>query len=138
MPKFGERSQNNLDTCHQELQRLAHSVIHHYDFAVIEGARSDERQAQLYAEGKSTLDGVNRKSRHQTYPSEAMDVMPWPADLHGKNIWQDAQRWAHFIGIIRGRAEALGISIRVGFDWDGDGSPADHRFVDCPHIELKD
>lgn len=136
MYRFGARSLRNLETCHEDLQRICYSVIEHYDFSVIDGARTLEDQQRLFAEGKTTLDGVTRKSKHQSSPSLAVDIMPWPGDLHGVNIWQDIQRWAHFIGIVRGHAEKLGIDIRCGFDWNKDGSPHDHRFVDCPHIEL--
>ena len=69
-------------------------------------------------------------------PSLAVDLMPWPAELHGVNVWQDSLRWAHFTGIVRGHAELLGIKIRLGADWNGDGSSKDHRFVDSPHVEL--
>lgn len=136
MPAFGQRSLSHLDTCHDELQTLCHSLIRFYDFSVIEGTRSDERQAQLFAEGRSTLDGVTQRSKHQTYPSRAVDLLPYPAELHGVNVWQDRQRFAHFIGQLKGHAQLLKIEIRVGMDWDGDGSPHNHRFVDYPHVEL--
>jgi peptidoglycan L-alanyl-D-glutamate endopeptidase CwlK len=34
-------------------------------------------------------------------------------------------------------AAELGVSLRWGGDWDGDGSRRDHSFIDLPHFELK-
>lgn len=136
MPSFGERSRKNLETCHPLIQDLLNECIKYFDFSVIEGHRTTAEQQKVFAEGKSTLDGVNKKSRHQTLPSEAVDVMPWPPELHGKNIWDDMERWCQFIGKVQGIALMMGISIRVGLDWNNDGSIKDHKFVDAPHIEL--
>lgn len=136
MPSFGERSQKHLKTCHPDLQALLNECIKHFDFSVIEGHRTDQRQKELHAEGKSEKDGKYRKSRHQSYPSEAADIMPWPPELHGINVWDDMNRWALFIGKVQGIAIQLGIEIRAGIDWNGDGSLKDHRLVDAPHIEL--
>lgn len=133
---FGERSRANLDTCHTDLQRLAEAVIEQYDFSVIEGHRTLAKQQEYFETGRSTLDGVTQRSKHQESPSLAMDLLPYPHMVHGINVWQDERRFAHFIGIVRGVAHELGIKIRCGFDWDGDGSPANNRFVDYPHVEL--
>jgi peptidoglycan LD-endopeptidase CwlK len=32
----------------------------------------------------------------------------------------------------------MGIEIRWGGDWDGDGDLSDHKFNDLPHFELID
>lgn len=136
MPAFGDKSKERLETCHEDLQRLCNAVIPFYDFSVIEGHRSEARQKELFAAGKSKLDGVNKKSKHQEWPARAVDLLPFPGNLHGQDIWEDKVRFAHFVGIIRGHAEALQIPIRIGFDWDGDGSCSNNNFVDYPHIEL--
>ena len=47
------------------------------DISVIEGHRSLETQQAYYRDGKSQLDGVNKKSKHQSWPSMAVDIMPW-------------------------------------------------------------
>lgn len=136
MPHFGSRSLRNLENVHPDLVTLCQSVIRYYDFAVICGYRTVGEQKRMFAEGKSKLDGVINRSKHQDEPSLAVDLLPWPADLHGVNIWQDSKRWAMFAGIVRGHAEQLGIRIRLGADWNMDGSMADHTFIDCPHVEL--
>ena len=136
MPSFGDRSLKNLDSCHLDLQDLMNEAIKHVDFSVIEGHRTTKRQQELYADGRSTLDGVHKKSKHQEFPSRAVDVLPYPADLHDKNIWQDPHRFLLFLGTVKGLAISMNIDIRLGADWDGDGSTANHRFVDMPHLEL--
>ena len=132
MPTFSSRSLSRLETCHPDLVRLFHSVIEHVDCTVLEGVRSDERQAELFRQGKSKLDGVTKKSKHQVKAdgySHAVDVCPWPID------WSDRERFIHFAGIVLGHAQALGIQIRLGADWNGDGKFTE-SFFDAPHTEL--
>ena len=136
MPSFGARSRKNLDTCDERLIVLLEECIQYFDFSVIEGHRTTEIQKRYYADGKSKLDGVNQRSKHQATPSLAVDVMPYPPTLHGKNVWQDRERWYLFIGRIKGVADMLKIDIRVGADWNGDGSTSDQSFHDLPHIEI--
>jgi len=50
--------------------------------------------------------------------------------------WDDTERFAHLVGIIKGIAIAKGINVRLGIDWDNDGDIRDHSFMDYPHIEL--
>lgn len=131
MPKFSQRSLDRLATCHPDLAMLFDVVIQHHDCTILEGARSDERQAELFRQGKSKLDGVTKRSKHQPVGglSYAVDVAPYPID------WKDRERFIHFAGIVLGHAEALGIAIRWGGDWDGDGVFTE-SFFDAPHYEL--
>ena len=62
---FSKTSKSRLETCHDELQRLFNEVIKCKDCSILEGARSDERQEELYSQGKSQLDGITKKSNHQ-------------------------------------------------------------------------
>ena len=136
MPSFGARSQTNLNTCDPELIRLLNEAIKHVDFSVIEGHRTLQKQKEYFADGKSTLDGIHKKSKHQSMPSRAADLLPYPAELHGVNIWDDKIRFALFCGIIKGIALEMGIPIRLGVDWDGDLSTRNNKLIDYPHVEL--
>ena len=136
MPSFGERSLKNLESCHLDLQDLLNEAIKHIDFSVIEGHRTTEQQKRYYAEGRSTLDGIIKKSKHQSFPSEAVDVLPYPSELHGVNVWDDKIRFALFIGTLKGIALQMGINLRLGMDWNNDTSTHDHKLVDYPHLEL--
>jgi len=137
MYKFSERSLRNLETCHPDLQRVAHEVIKHVDFSVIEGHRSVERQQELFEQGVTQINGKDKKSRHNYEPSEAFDLLPYPAVLHGVNIWHDHDRFTHFAGFVLGIATSLGVSLRWGGDWNSDFSMEDTGFHDLPHFELR-
>ena len=91
--KFGARSQKNLDTCHEALQRVANRALSYgvMDFSVIEGHRPIERQQQLYAEGKSQIDGVTQKGKHNELPALAFGLLPYPHEINGINVWADRQ-----------------------------------------------
>lgn len=135
---FGKTSRSRLDTCHPDLVKLVEKALSYgvMDISVLEGNRSTEKQKQLYAEGKSQLDGVNKLSKHQSSPSVAVDLMPYPGELNGKNIWTDTHRWCVLGGLMYAAASELGIKIRWGGDWDGDGNNSDSNFNDYPHFEL--
>ena len=92
--------------------------------------RTAERQLQLYEQGMSQLDGVEKKSRHQSDPSRAIDIAPYPID------WNDLGRFQYLAGFVLAIAEMNDIKLRWGFDWDMDGDFRDQKFYDAPHFEL--
>lgn len=134
MPQFSSSSQNKLNTCHPDIVRLMNEVIKHYDCIILCGSRSDYDQKKAFAEGKSKIDGVKVKSKHQVDRenplSRAVDVAPSPLD------WNDTKRFYHFAGRVQGIALGLGINIRWGGDWDSDNDFKDNTFNDLPHFEL--
>lgn len=135
MHQWSARSAAQLKTCDERLQALAQKalLISPFDLMVIEGHRSIERQQQLFAEGKSRIDGVARLGKHNHDPSQAIDMAP----LRGGRIdWDDRELWLVFGGIVLAAAGALQLPIRWGGDWDGDGHFRDQRFHDMPHFEL--
>lgn len=136
---FGEKSAAKLEKAHPDLQRVAKRAlsIGVMDFSITESTRSQAKQQILFQDGKSTLDGVTKKSRHQSTPSQAIDVMPWPGTLNGVNVWTDNQRWCVLAGLFYAAAELEGVEIVWGGDWDSDGNNADSKFNDYPHYELK-
>ncbi len=54
------------------------------------------------------------------------------------DIVHNIQRWYLYAGAFKGAGEALGISVRSGADWDGDGFTNDQTFDDIGHLELRD
>lgn len=130
MPKFGEQSLKRLDTCDERIQKVLNEVIKHYDFMILEGTRTVEQQQQYYKEGKSKLDGINKKSKHQSYTSLAVDIAPYPID------WNDSKRFYYLAGLVIATANSMGIKLRWGGDWDSDGDFKDNTFNDLPHFEL--
>jgi len=128
MYKFGKSSQARLDTCHPSIQAILEEAIQIVDFTVLCGHRTKEEQDDVFHKGMSKVQFPN--SRHNTMPSQAVDIAPYPID------WNNLERFTHLIGIIRGIAHSKGIDIRCGIDWDCDGDITDHSFMDYPHFEL--
>ena len=128
MPSFGDRSRAKLDTCHKDLQELCELVIETYDFTVLEGHRSNERQEELFRQGKSKLRAG--KSKHNRSPSIAVDIAPYPID------WDNASRFYLLAGFMFQAAHDLGVTLRWGGDWDRDWDHADQSFMDLPHFEI--
>lgn len=150
MPSFGKQSAERLATCHKDLQVIMNEVIKLYDFSVLEGIRTTEQQQKYFAEGKSQLDGIKKKSNHQgkidevgNLVSYAVDIMPYKT---GTNAFSgkitDNNRFYFLAGIVYAIAERLKSegkithSIRWGGDWDGDHQYDDENFMDLPHFEI--
>lgn len=134
MPSFGKTSRERLETCDPRLQRVLEKAIKIVDFSVVEGHRTEEKQRAYFAAGKSKLDGVIHKSKHQSWPSQAVDIYPYPIDL--SDTEKARARFYHLLGAIKAVAAELGVPLRFGLDWDGDGDFADQTFDDLPHLEL--
>ena len=129
MAKFGKRSKKNLSTCHEDLQNVFNEVIKYVDCSVLEGHRSEERQEQLFSEGKTKVHYP--KGRHNSKPSRAVDVVPYPTD------WNDRERFHLFSGFVIGLARGMGITLRWGGDWNMNFEVDDNKFDDFPHFELR-
>jgi len=140
MPKFGKKSQERLNTCHKDLVAICNEVIKSYDFSVLEGTRSLEQQQKYFNTGRSKLDGINQKSKHQSLPSLAIDIAPYPIDFH--NDTKARARFYLLAGYMFQASEVLfeaGIithKLRWGGDWDADKEFQDQSFDDLPHFEL--
>lgn len=120
MPVFGNISLARLETCDERLQKIAHAAIKRMDFSVACGHRGEQEQNEAYARGFSKLKFP--KSKHNSLPSRAMDLVPWPVD------WADVDRFKELGQIVKEEAAKLGIKIQWGGDWP--------RFKDRPHYEL--
>lgn len=138
MPSFSKHSEARLLTCHPDLQRVIRHAMEtataDLDFAVLCGHRGKIEQDAAYAAGLSKTPFPT--SKHNHLPSLAVDIAPYPVD------WNDYGRFKHLAEHVLASAAELGISIRWGGDWDGDGKTRrdgdpDERFVDLPHFELR-
>ena len=128
MPSFGDKSLAKLDTCDRRLQEVCSLVIENYDFTILEGHRSNERQDELFRQGKSKLQAG--ESKHNASPSLAVDIAPYPID------WNDTRRFYLLAGFMFQAAAELNIKLRWGGDWDGDWEHKDQTFHDLPHFEV--
>jgi hypothetical protein len=130
MPQFGGTSLAHLRTADSRLQSLAHEVIKYMDHTVLCAYRGQQEQDAAFAAGKSKVRWP--ASKHNSLPSKAIDVAPYPID------WEDEVRFARLMGHYERVAYEQGIRIRLGLDFNGDGRSRDERFLDFPHIELAD
>jgi len=130
MPSFSPASQSKLQTCHPDLQRLFGEVIKYIDCTIIEGHRGEMAQNAAYVSGNSKVKWPN--SKHNSFPSKAVDAAPYPID------WNDKIRFHYFAGVVLGIANQMGIKVRWGGDFDRDHNLADDPWDDLPHFELVD
>jgi hypothetical protein len=131
MPRFSSKSKLKLETCHPKIQKIMEYAIKYVDFTVLEGVRTLARQKELVRQNKSkTLNSKHLPDENGQ--SRAIDVVPYPID------WNNRERFILFAGFILGIAQAMGIKLISGIDWDRDFYIKDHSFFDAPHFQLAD
>ena len=130
---LGAESQRRLQGVHPDLRQVVEHAIglSTIDFSVLEGLRSLARQEQLYAQGRTTPGKIvtwTMKSKHLL--GEAVDLVPFPLD------WSDTNKFDAISRAMFAAAKEVGVAIRWGADWDGDGTPREKGEMDSPHFEL--
>ena len=139
MYKFSKRSKDNLSTADAQLQKLFNEVIKETDCTVIYGHRTPEEQFELFKKGRekvdgwwtvvdkskvvTNLDGTTKKSKHNYFPSKAVDVVPYPLD------WKDINSFKLLASVVKRKALELGIDVEWGGDWKS--------LKDYPHWQVK-
>lgn len=135
MPSFSERSLSRLETCDDRLQRVFEEVIEHWDCTILCGHRTEPGQMAAYRSGNSKARFPD--SRHNSEPSEAVDVAPWPIpEDWGAHDRDEYEKFRYFAFFVLGVASGMGICLRWGGDWDGDKDVLDQDFNDLVHFEL--
>lgn len=149
MPSYGKTSRNRLNSCNYHIQEVYEEAINRlphtdhmtkitiYDIGIIEGHRGEERQNYLESIGKSQACWPD--SKHNKFPSDAIDGGAYHLELPGKYDWGNKNEHEAFARFIIGIAEEKGYHFRSGVDWDEDGVRVDkdpnETFFDGPHIE---
>lgn len=142
MPTFSQLSQQRLATCHKDLQTVMNEVIKQYDFTVVYGYRSPEEQHQLYTQGRKLVgnkwvkvgstvtdkDGYIKTSKHNSYPSKAVDIAPFP--INWKNIAEFKKMGKIVIDVADRLYKEGKITNRI--KWGGSWI----TFKDYPHFEI--
>ena len=132
MPKFGKRSKNRLKGVDSRLVNVLNEVVKYFDITVIEGLRSQERQNELVAQGKSKT----KFGKH--VQGKAVDIAPYPID------WNARDDFHYLGGFVLGVASKMGIDIRWGGDWSDSSlsqnrrTTKDNSFDDLVHFEIKE
>lgn len=129
MPEFSALSKKRLETCDPRIIYLCTDAIKIMDFTVVCGHRTNEEQDKLYAQGRTNQGRIvtykrGGESIHNTFPSLAIDLAPWPID------WNNIAAFGALAGIIKTLAWQRGIQIQWGGDWP--------NFKDYPHFQLKE
>jgi peptidoglycan L-alanyl-D-glutamate endopeptidase CwlK len=151
MYKFGKKSLTQLETCHTDIQTILNEVIKFYDFSILEGIRTAERQQLLFVDGKSTLDGVNKLSKHQgkkddndNVVSFAVDIMPYYKGFNPFTDKNGNKSFYYMAGLVMAITETLYNENKIshlltwGGNWDNDlDFFSDSSFFDLPHFQLR-
>ena len=136
---FSERSLNNLKGVHPKLVAVVHRALElsPIDFTVLEGVRSQERQNELWAQGRTkpgpVVTWVQTSGTHGVQADgygHAVDLAPYPID------WNDHARFDGLANIMFAAAKELGVTLRWGGDWDMDQIIHERGESDSPHFEL--
>ena len=129
-------SKTKLETCHPDLQTLFFYVSLNYENTIVCGHRGEAEQNQAFADGNSQLQWPN--SKHNSYPSDAVDAVPYEVNHLD---WGKLQS-AYFAGYVKGMAEILfrmsiiSHKIRCGIDWNENNDIDDTKFWDACHFEI--
>jgi peptidoglycan L-alanyl-D-glutamate endopeptidase CwlK len=110
------------------LQKLFNEVIKDFDCVVLEGRRGKADQEKALRGGFSNAHFGD--SAHNYTPAIALDVCPYPVN------WENRKAFIALSKVVLAKAKALGVPIRWGGDWDGDGNMKDQTLMDLPHYEL--
>lgn len=125
MASYSEKSLKKLRSCDPRLIAVFMKVIEKMDCMILFGFRGEEEQNEAFRNRASKLKWPD--SKHNKTPSLAVDVAPYPLD------WQDKERFIRFAFYVLGVADAMGIPLRWGGDWDGDMIADDWDLV---HFEV--
>lgn len=129
--KWGNGSLRVRATLHPKLKKVVDEMLQYMDLTLISGYRTKEQQELLFREGKSKLQYP--QSKHNRYPSIAVDVQPHPYPTDEKELWAAL---GYMAGLARKIGETYGLEIRWGGDWDRDGDLTDNDFDDLFHLEI--
>ena len=124
MWKWGKTSKDRLATCDKRLQDLADMMLSRspFDLTITCGYRTEQEQNEACKNGKSCA--KFGQSKHNVFPSKAVDIVPLPLNWDSKD-----SRWQEMA------LNAMWCAGKLGFEITWGGSFK--SICDKPHIELK-
>jgi peptidoglycan L-alanyl-D-glutamate endopeptidase CwlK len=130
--KLSAESIRILKGADADIQLICNELIKIYDFKALCSYRDKAGQDKAVADGTSKTPWP--KSKHNVYPSLAIDIVPWFVDIPHIR-WDEKHRRAFYymMGMAVAIAARHGIEVRIGANWDMDIDPDDW---DLPHLEL--
>lgn len=131
-----ERSEKRLVGVNDALVSVVRRAAKKLPFTlfVVEGLRTKERQAELYAQGRTKPGKIvtwTMQSKH--LEGRAVDLAPI-AD--GVILWSDSKKFDAIALAMYSAAKELGVTVRWGADWNSNGKPREKGETDSPHWEL--
>ncbi|EBC5894661.1 M15 family peptidase [Salmonella enterica subsp. enterica serovar Infantis] len=124
--KFSQRSEKNLNGVNPDLVKVIRRALEitPVDFIVIEGVRTQARQKDMVATGKSQT----MNSRHLS--GNAVDIIP-------VNTTWKIEEFKPLLKAVKQAADEQGMKLRFGINWKHDPSlPIETKFIDAPHVEM--
>lgn len=122
MPHFSQRSKDNLKDVDPRLKEILNEAIKHVDFTVVWGHRGEAEQNAAFDRGASRLRWP--RSRHNTLPSQAVDIVPYPGLYNAGE-----ERFYEMATYVFAEAARLGVPLRWGGHWN--------NFKDWAHFEIE-
>ena len=148
---LSQKSLGRLNGVDERLQRVVKRAIElsKQDFMVLEGVRTRQQCMTNYGKGRTIAQCVakgvpaqyaNPKAAKVTWLNDpfaskhvtgkAVDLVPYPVD------WNDLKKFDAIAKAMLQAAKKLGVAVRWGADWDGDGKPRERGESDSPHFEV--
>ena len=107
-----------------------------FDVIVVEGVRTEKRQQELYAQGRTKPGKIvtwTMNSKH--IGGLAVDLAPYDHETR-QILWGDVLKFNDMIRSMLRVAAAHKVKIRSGADWNQNGVLRENRETDSPHFEL--
>ena len=133
------RSLKNLEGVHPKLVSVVERAIQitSQDFMVIEGVRTQARQDELWAQGRTKpgpvvtwVKDVSSHGVHADGYGHAVDLCPYPVD------WNDLSKFDAIATAMFAAGAEQNVLLRWGADWNRNGKPRERGESDSPHFEL--
>lgn len=133
MFKLSRRSLDNLAGVDSRLVAIVNRAIQltKTDFSVTEGLRTEARQRELFNAHKTKT----MKSKHLV--GLAVDVVPIIPDPWNTKNPDTETAWRNINAAMMAAAKELGVVIRWGGDFNGDGRTVGSDNWDSPHFEIR-
>ena len=148
---LSQKSLDRMNGVDERLQRVVKRAIQlsKQDFMVLEGVRTRQQCMVNYGKGRTiaqcVVKGVpaqyanpnaakvtwlNNPFASKHVSGKAVDLVPYPVD------WNDLKKFDTIAQAMLQAAKELGVPVRWGADWDGDGKPRERGESDSPHFEI--
>ena len=131
-----ERSEKRLEGVNPTLVSVVRRAAKRLPFSlfVVEGLRTRERQAELYAQGRTKPGKKVTWTLHSRHiEGKAVDLAPI---IDGVIDWNDLKKFDQIGKAMIEAGKEVGVLVRWGADWDMDGLPRERGESDSPHFEI--